>query len=147
MNIRLSVTIITLNEEEKLAKSLESVKFAEEIVVVDCGSTDKTIEISKRYGAKIYHREFDNFANQKNYAASKASGNWIFSIDADEEVTVDLVKEIKLALNSAEYVGYLIPRKNFILGGEIKYTRWSPDTHIWLWQKDKGRWVREVHDE
>ncbi len=144
---KLTVTIITLNEELKLTKCLESVKFADEIIVVDCGSTDNTVAIAQRYKAKIYNREFDNFEKQKNWAVSKATHDWIFSVDADEVVTSDLAKEIREAIKSNVYDGFLIPRRNFIFGAEIKFTRWSPDRHIWLWRKENGKWLGEVHEE
>lgn len=146
--VKLSVAIITLNEEEKLASCLASIKdLADEIIVVDSGSQDKTVEIAKSFGAKLFTRKFDNFADQKNWAASKASGEWILSIDADEVIPPKLAEEIKKAIKSEEYIGYLIPRRNFILGGEIKHSRWSPDKHIWLWKKDYGLWKGDVHEE
>lgn len=144
----ISATIISLNEEDKIAKAIESViGLADEVIVIDCGSNDKTVEIAKKLEAKVYHREFDNFANQKNYALSKVTGDWILSLDADEQISPALAKEIKKAIESKEYVGYLISRKNFILGKEIKHSRWSPDRHIWLWKKEFGEWVGDVHEE
>lgn len=144
----ISVTIITLNEEEKVANALKSIQgLADEIILVDSGSTDKTLKIAKDFGAKLYFRKLDNFASQKNFALSKASGDWILSIDADEQVSQKLAEEIKKAVGSDEYVGFLIPRKNFILAKEIKYSRWSPDMHIWLWKKEFGKWAGEVHEE
>lgn len=146
--LNLSATIITLNEEKNLAQCLESLKgLVDEIILVDSGSSDKTIEIAKMYGAKIYHRKFDNFANQKNFALEKASGRWVLSIDADENIPEELAQEIRQVLETNQFSGFLIPRRNFILGGEIKHSRWSPDAHIWLWRKDKGTWKGEVHEE
>ncbi len=144
----ISAIIITLNEEENITKALESLKnLAGEIIIVDSKSQDKTVEIAKSYGAKVYFRDFDNFANQKNNAVTKAKGDWIFSLDADEQVSEGLAKEIKQAILDDRFTAYLIPRKNFILGAEIKHSRWSPDQHIWLWKKDKGKWVGDVHEE
>lgn len=144
----ISVTIITLNEEDKIGNAINSLKdLADEIIVVDSGSTDKTFEIAEELGAKIYFRKFDNFANQKNFAASKANGDWILAIDADEEIPKNLAEEINHIVKSDQYVGYLMPRRNFILGKEIKYSRWSPDLHIWLWKKDFGKWVGDIHEE
>lgn len=122
-------------------------KWAWEIVLVDSGSKDKTLEIARKYGCKIYQRRFDDFASQKNFALSKTSGEWVLSIDADERIPEELAEEISLAIQSEKYQGYLIPRRNFILGGEIKHSRWSPDKHVWLWKKGYGRWVGEVHEE
>lgn len=146
--ISLSVTIITLNEEGNLKECLESVKqLSAEVILVDSGSSDKTVEIAKNYGAKVFHRIFDNFANQKNYAMSQANGKWIFSIDADERVTQTLANEIKKVTQENIFYGFLIPRKNYILGKEIRYSRWNPDTHVWLWKKECGKWVGIVHEE
>ena len=144
----LSVTIITLNEEENIKRCLVSVKqVANEIVVVDAGSTDKTVDIAKNEGAKVFVRDFDNYANQKNYALSKATGNWVFSLDADEVVPSSLRKEILEAISDDKFDAYLIPRRNIILGSEIRYSRWSPDKHVWLWKRKKGVWGGGVHEE
>lgn len=152
MKGKLSVTIITLNEEKNLQRVLESVKnLADEIIVVDSGSRDNTVGIAKKAGAKVYKRRFDNYSNQKNYASSKATSEWILSLDADEVIPSKLAEEIKskIEIQDAEVVGYLIPRKNIILGKFIKHTRWQPelDRHIWLWRKGKGKWVGDVHEE
>lgn len=148
----LSVTIITLDEEKDLPKCLESVKdLADEVVVVDSGSTDKTVEIARKFGAEVFVRSFDNYSNQKNFAADMAKGDWILSIDADEEIEAALASEIKLKLRDLKngINGFSIPRKNIIFGKFIRYTRWQPelDRHIWLWKKDSGKWVNEVHEE
>lgn len=148
--LNLSVTIITLNEEKDLPQALESaIKIADEIILVDSGSTDNTLKIAEKYSCKIFTRKFDTYANQKNFAASKTSGDWILSLDADEEISSELVVEIKTAIKTSDFSGYSIPRKNFILGKEIRYTRWQSelDRHIWLWKKDKGTWVGDVHEE
>jgi glycosyltransferase involved in cell wall biosynthesis len=170
--MKLSVCIITKNEEKDLPRCLESIKhLADEII----DSTDKTVEIAKKYGAKVFTRQLDNFAAQKNFAVEKATGDWIFAIDADEEATPELKDEIKHILNHSNNTGYkkdlrfknydlrkddkglqhkigqingyLIPRRNIILGAEIKHTRWSPDKHIWLWRNGKGKWVGDIHEE
>lgn len=148
--MKLSITIITLNEEKHLSKCLESVEgVANEIIVIDSGSTDKTVEIANKFNATVFTRKFDNYANQKNFATEKASGEWILSIDGDEEISPELTEEIKEAINSSEYDAYSIPRKNIIFGKFIKYTRWQPelDRHIWLWKKEKGKWIGDVHEE
>ena len=144
----ISVTVITLNEEEFLKRALESIQdLADEIIIVDSGSTDQTLEIARHYSSKIYTRVFDNFANQKNYAAQKANSEWILSLDGDEVIPNDLSKEIKKAVKEKSLDGYSMPRRNFILGKEIKHSRWSPDRHIWLWRKKSGKWEGEVHEE
>ncbi|KKQ73899.1 MAG: Glycosyl transferase, group 2 family, partial [Candidatus Woesebacteria bacterium GW2011_GWB1_38_5b] len=115
----LTVTIITLNEEKDLPRCLGSIKeIADEIVVVDCGSTDGTVEVARRFGAKVYFRKFDNYTNQKNFAASKVNGDWILSIDADEEISPELALEIKskIQISNSKFVAFTIPRKNIIFG-------------------------------
>lgn len=145
---KVSVTVITLNEEENIERCLKSVKsFADEIVLVDSGSKDNTVAIAKRLGARVYYRKFDDYSSQKNFAASKTKGNWIFSIDADEVVTEGLSKEIGLVVKEKKINGYLVPRRNIIFGAEIKHTRFSPDKHIWLWRKGRGEWVGKIHEE
>ena len=150
--MKISATVITLNEEKDLPRCLSSIKnLVDEIIVVDCGSTDKTIDIAKKFGAKVYSRKFDNYANQKNFAVEKTSGDWILSLDADEEVTPTLSNEIASSIKhqASNFVAYSIPRKNIIFGKFIKYTRWQPelDRHIWLWRKGYGKWVGDVHEE
>lgn len=145
---KLSVTIITLNEEDNLRRCLDSVKdLADETILVDSGSRDKTIGIAKEYGARIFTRKFDSFANQKNFALDNVRNEWVLSIDADEVISRELGEEIEQAIKGGQFDGYLIGRRNIILGKEIKYSRWSPDQHIWLWKKSKGRWKGDVHEE
>lgn len=144
----LSITIITLNEGKNIRVCLESVKsLGAEIILVDSGSTDDTVQIAKKYNAKIYTRSFDNFSDQKNYAVSKATKKWILSLDPDEQLNTALSNEIRDAIKLERYDAFLIGRRNFILGSEIKYSRWSPDEHIWLWKKDMGEWKGFVHEE
>lgn len=144
----ISATIITLNEGDKIGSAIKSLKgLADEIIVVDSGSIDKTVEIAEKLGAKVFFRKFDNFANQKNWAVSKTKGDWILALDADEEIPPALAEEIKEAVKSNRYCGYLIPRKNIILGQSIEYSRWNPDSHVWLWKKNYGKWAGDVHEE
>ena len=146
--MKLSVNIITLNEESNIKRCLNSVRdFADEIVIVDTGSTDKTIEFAKKYTDKIYVKDFDNFASVRNYALEKSKGEWILSMDADEEITKSLADEIKLTIKNPKFDAYLIPRKNIIFGKEIKHSRWSPDKHIWLFKKSKAKFENNVHEE
>ncbi len=150
--MKLSTTIITLNEEKDLPRCLESVRdISDQIVVVDCGSTDNTVKIAKSFGAEVYTRVFDNYADQKNFAIKKADGEWILSLDADEEISPALAKEIDLVTRNgqSEIAGYSIPRKNIIFGKLIRYTRWQSelDRHVWLWKKNKGSWEGDVHEE
>ncbi|MBI3398713.1 MAG: glycosyltransferase family 2 protein [Deltaproteobacteria bacterium] len=144
---KLSVTIITLNEESNIRLCLESVKWADEILVSDSGSSDKTVEICKEYGAKVFIDQWLGFGKQKNLIAGRAQNNWILNIDADERITPDLRAEIETALSNGEYQGYYISRKNFFGDTWIRHCGWHPDYNLRLYRKDKGRFnERDVHE-
>ncbi len=138
---KLSVTIITYNEEKNIRDCLESVKWADEIVVVDSFSADKTVEICREWTNKVFRNEWQGFVEQKNFALSKASHNWILSIDADERVSDELGEEIRRILNDdTAYNGYYMPRKTFYVNKWILHCGWYPDYKIRLFRKNKGRW-------
>lgn len=114
---KVSVTVITRDEEGEIDACLQSLAWADEIVVVDSGSTDRTVEIARKYTEKVFHHAWSGYADQKNWAIDQASHPWILSVDADERVPKALQEEIKQVLGaSAPYAGYLIPRKNFFWG-------------------------------
>jgi glycosyltransferase involved in cell wall biosynthesis len=143
----LSVVIITLNEETKIRDCLESVKWADEIIVVDGYSQDKTMEVAREYTPKIHQREFTGFGEQKNFALSKASGDWILSIDADERVTPELQEEIGRTLDNPKACGYYMPRKSYFANKWIKHCGWWPDYVLRLFRSDRGRFSdRLVHE-
>jgi len=144
----LSVAIITYNEEANIKECLESVKWADEIVVVDSFSTDKTLEICREYTDRVFEKEWSGFSEQKNYAIEHTKNSWILAIDADERVSEGLREEIGEILKSGPSCdGYFIPRKSYFLGRWIRYGGWYPDYSIRLFRKDKGRFERrEVHE-
>lgn len=144
----LSVVIITHNEEDNIKECLESVQWADEIIVVDSDSTDKTEEICMAFGVHFIKEPWKGFALQKNSAIEKATQNWILSLDADERVTPELRAEITAVLgNNNPKDGYFIARKNFFLGRWIKRCGWYPDYNLRLFQKGKGLFgIREVHE-
>lgn len=145
---KLSVIILTKNEERMIAQAIKSIKnLSDDIVIVDSGSEDTTVTIAKKLGAHVFERNLDSFAKQRNFANTKTQNNWVLSMDADEEIPQALVEEIKSVLEKPEYEAYLIPRRNIIFGKEIKYTRWSPDAHVWLYNKESGSWEGDVHEE
>lgn len=144
---KISITIITLNEEQNVRTCLESVRWADEILVSDSGSGDKTVEICKEYGAKVFNDEWLGFGKQKNLIAGRARNNWILNIDADERITSDLRKEIEDVFNNGGCDGYNIPRKNFFGDKWIKHCGWYPDYNLRLYKKDKAQFnERNVHE-
>jgi glycosyltransferase involved in cell wall biosynthesis len=148
MTPKLSVTIITYNEETNIRRTLESVKWADEIVVVDSGSTDRTVEICREYTDKVFHQDWLGFAKQKNFAIDKTEGDWVLSLDADEPIEPALADEIRRIISSpGSFDGYRIPRKTFFLGKQIKHGGWYPDYNLRLFRSGKGRFEeRTVHE-
>ena len=146
--MKLSVAIITFNEERNLGRTLESVKGADEIIVVDSGSTDRTIDIAHSYGAKVFTEEWKGFAAQKNSALEKCTCDWVLSLDADEEVTPQLAEEIARELNGhPDEDGYFIPRRNMFLGRWIRRGGFYPDAKLRLFKRSEGRFInRPVHE-
>lgn len=144
----LSVTVITKDESRNLAAALDSVSWADEIVVVDSGSADDTAAIARRSSSTVVVREFSGYGEQKNYAASIARHDWILSIDADERVTPALAEEIRALLRTAPAAhGYRMPRVTFHLGRWIRSTDWYPDYQLRLYDRRTGRWSdRLVHE-
>ena len=147
--LSLSVVIITLNEEANLARTLASVAWADEIVVLDSGSTDRTREVAESFRAKFFVEPWKGFAAQKNSALEKATGDWILSLDADEEVEPALAEEIRAVLGANPSVaGFRIPRKNFFLGRWIKHGGFYPDPKLRLFRRGAGQFEdRLVHED
>ncbi len=145
----LSVVIITLNEEANLPRTLQSVAWADEIVVVDSGSTDRTREIAESFHAKFHMEQWRGFAAQKNLALSKASCDWVLSLDADEEVEPALADEIRSSLAANPSIaGFFIPRKNFFLGRWIRHGGFYPDPKLRLFRRGAGQFEdRLVHED
>lgn len=141
MQIKLSVVIITFNEEKNIERCLSSVKtIADEIVVVDSFSTDKTKEICLKFGAKFIEHQFDGHIEQKNWAITQASSPYILSLDADEALTPALTKEIEQIKNNWQFDGYSFNRLTNYCGKWIKHCGWYPDVKLRLWDSRKGSW-------
>ncbi|MDL5246946.1 glycosyltransferase family 2 protein [Leptospira weilii] len=141
MRLPLSVCIITLNEQDNIERCLRPLNFVSEIIVVDSGSKDKTVEIAKKHKARVYKRKFDDYVSQKNFALSLAKNEWVLTLDADEEVSPELKEEI-LALfqNGLPAVdGYSTPRLTWYLGKWIRHGGWYPNRRIRLFHKSKGK--------
>jgi len=144
----LSVIIITKNEQDNIKDCLESVKWADEIIVVDSGSTDKTEEICRKYTNKFYVKDWPGFGIQKQNSLDLATHEWVLSIDADERVTSDLRNEIISVLSSNSNVnGYLIPRLSNYLGKDIRHAGWYPDYTLRLVKRGKSHFTKDIVHE
>ena len=154
----LSVIVLTRNEEKHIRACLESVRgFANELLVLDSGSNDRTVEIARECGAHVEQRAFDNYPNQRNAAIEMARGDWIFFIDADERATPAFGQELIAQITRADErrgrgepacIGFWAPRRNIIFGKWIRYTGWSPDFQPRVLKKGFGKFDprREVHE-
>lgn len=144
----LSVIVITKNEEKRLASCLESVSFADEIIVVDSQSTDRTQEIARRFTQKVFSRPFDNFAAQKNCALEKAAHEWVLSIDADECVTPSLKEKIIKIVGSGnkEYQGYAVKRDTVLFGKQMRFAGLQNDAPVRLFRRQDAVFVNAIHE-
>jgi glycosyltransferase involved in cell wall biosynthesis len=137
----ISAVLITFNEERNIEEALQSLSWADEIVVVDSGSSDTTLKICRKYTNNILHRDWTGYADQKNFAVQNARNDWIFSLDADERVSPGLISEIQqLARNGLIKFGYRIPRVAFFLGRWIRHGEWYPDWQLRLFDRRHGKW-------
>ena len=146
---RLSVFVIALNQEANIGDCLASVSFADEIVVVDTGSTDRTVELAGAYTDRVLSAPWEGFGRTKNYALDQTRGDWVFSLDTDERVPPALREEI-LAVVRADGPGdgYRVARKNYFCGRWIRRLGWYPDYTLRLFRRGQGRFRdREVHEE
>jgi glycosyltransferase involved in cell wall biosynthesis len=145
---KVTATIITLNEAEHIGAAIDSVSWADEIIVVDSGSTDGTADIARARGAQVSARSWTGYVDQKNHAASLASHHWILSLDADERVTPALAGEIQALLQSEPSKrGYRMPRVTFHLGRWIRTTDFYPDYQARLYDRRAARWRGDLVHE
>jgi (heptosyl)LPS beta-1,4-glucosyltransferase len=139
-NVNISVAIITKNEEEIIGECLEAVSWADEVIVVDSGSSDDTVKIAKKHGARVFVNAWAGFGPQKNFALSKTRGKWILNIDADEIISPGLGEEILAVVKSkTTKAAYDMPFRNFFYGKWIRHGGLYPDRHARLFRKGKGR--------
>ena len=144
----MSATVITFNEEQDLAGCLSSLSWCDEIVLVDSGSTDRTVEIARSHGARVFVTPFQGFSEQKNFAAEQTKSEWILSIDADENVSPELQQEITRSVPLAGNVcGYFVPRNNLWLSQPIRHSGWYPDYTLRLYRKASGGWHGLSHEQ
>ena len=144
---KLSVTVITKNEAANITAALESVRWADEIVVVDSESTDETVALAQTLTDRVVVRPWAGYVAQKNFAASLASHDWVLSLDADERVTPALAQEIQATLASPAHQAYRMPRVTWHLGRWIRTTDWYPDDQLRLYDRRHARWTGQyVHE-
>lgn len=143
----LSVTIITKNEEKRLPKCLRSVDFADEVVVVDSGSSDRTVEIAKEFGARTITQSWLGYGRQKQFAVNQASHDWVLCLDADEWLSDELIRSIREELINPNFYAYKLARRNRFLGRWLAYGEGYPDWTLRLFLRKEGAWsVAPVHE-
>jgi glycosyltransferase involved in cell wall biosynthesis len=144
---KLTVTVITRNESANIAAALDSVSWADELLVVDSHSTDDTVALARRRTERVVVRDWPGYSAQKNFAAGQASHDWILSLDADERVTSALADEIRQRLRGEPAArGYRIPRISFYLGKWVRTTDWYPDYQLRLYDRRVSTWTGAVHE-
>ena len=144
---KLSVTVITKNESAHITAALNSVRWADEIIVVDSESTDDTVALARQVTDRVVVRPWAGYIAQKNFAASLASNDWILSLDADERITPALAQEIQSTLTNPAHHAYRMPRVTWHLGRWIRTTDWYPDDQLRLYDRRSARWTgRYVHE-
>ena len=146
----LSVIVIAKDEEASIARTLESVAFADEVVVVDSGSTDRTVAIARGLGAKVtINADWPGFGPQKNRALDLATGDWVLSLDADEWLTAELAEEIRrvVGANAAEVAAYRMPRRSSFCGRFLRHSGWWPDYVLRLFRRGRARFSDDVVHE
>jgi glycosyltransferase involved in cell wall biosynthesis len=146
--VKISATIITYNEERNIVRAIESLRCCDEIVVVDSGSTDRTVELATNLGARVVDNPWAGYSSQKNFASEHAANDWILSIDADESLSEALEGEIwQIKKNGPQCDGYTVPRLAQYLGRWILHSGWYPDRKVRLFNRQRARWVGEyVHE-
>ena len=146
--IKLSVIIITQNEQELIRDCLDSISWADEIIIVDSGSTDNTLDICREYTNNILiNTDWQGFGYQKNLALQQATEEWVLSIDADERVTPELKQQIQLAARTGSHIAYKIPRLAYFLGKEMRHGGWWPDYVLRLFLRKKARFSDDIVHE
>ncbi len=144
----ISAIVIAANEEQRIDTCLRSLAWADEIILIDGESKDRTLEVASHYTQKIHTRPFDNFANQKNYGIDLAKSEWIFSIDADEVVTSYLAESLRAVIKRRSSCdGFLINRANILFGKRLRFGGQGADKVLRFFRKEKGRFDQPVHEK
>ncbi len=145
---KLTVIILAKNEERNIAECIASVQWADEVVVFDSFSQDRTVELAQEAGAMVLQHPFQNFAQQRNAALEAVDTDWVFFVDADERVTPELAAEVRCAIQDESHSGWWVPRHNYIFGQVIRHAGWYPDYQLRLLRHGKAHYdpKREVHE-
>ena len=148
-DIRISAALIARNESSNIREAIETLSFADQIVVADTGSSDDTVQIAKNAGAEVHSVTFEGFGNTKNKALGFCKGQWVLFIDADERVSLELAEQVtKAAENNSATSGYKINRFTYFLGKPIRHSGWYPDYVLRFFRRDKGRFSDNlVHEK
>ena len=145
--MQLSVIVLTYNEAENLEACLQSVSWADEIIVIDGGSSDKTVPLARKFTHKTFHQPLTSFAKQRNLGARKAKGKWLFYLDADERVTKRLCQEIEESIKRGEASALKMPRQNYFLGRKVKHGGFWPDYVTRIFRKENfKKWQGKIHE-
>src|ERR1700729_1479177 len=146
--MKITATIITLNEERHIARAIESLRCCDEIIVLDSGSADRTMELAAKLGSRVIESPWRGYAGQKNWAAEQAAHDWILSLDADEALSEALEGEIwNIKKNGPQFDAYTMPRLAQYLGRWILHSGWYPDRKVRLFHRQKAQWVGDyVHE-
>jgi glycosyltransferase involved in cell wall biosynthesis len=146
--MKITATIITLNEERNIVRAIESLRCADEILIVDSGSVDRTVELAQNLGVRVIEAGWLGYAAQKNWAAEQAAHDWILSLDADEALSEALEAEIwALKKSGPQYDAYTMPRLALYLGKWIFHSGWYPDRKVRLYERGKAKWMGDfVHE-
>lgn len=148
MTVQISAVIITFNEESNIAEAIESVSWADDVVVVDSESSDRTREIAEQLGARVFNRPWPGFSAQKQFGVDQAEHDWIFSLDADERVPEELARSVaEVCKGSKRASGFEIARLPFYMGRAIRHGGWYPDRHVRMFDRRRGRWNDAVVHE
>ncbi len=144
---KISIYVLTYNNERTIERCLTSLQWADELVVVDSYSTDDTLEICRRYTDRVYQRKWTSHQEQYQYAADLATNRWAMFVDADEEISDELAQEIReeLGANNGQWNGYIVHRRTYYLGRWIKYGGWYPDYEIRIYDRNRGGWEGGLH--
>lgn len=145
--MKISAVVITRNEQEMIGACLDSVAWADEVLVIDNGSVDKTAETARKKGVRVLNFENDDFSAVRNFGMKEANGDWVFYVDSDERVLKSLREEITAKLQDTHFSAFAISRKNIIFGQKVSYGPYKKDWMIRLFKKDKFEtWVGKVHE-